>query len=78
MPDADLAAETDALAKSLATGPTRAFGGAKRLLAQGLEESLETQMEHEARGIADAARGTDGQEGIAAFLAKRPAKFTGR
>lgn len=78
VPDADLAAETDALARTLATGPTRAFGGAKRLLAQGLEESLETQMEHEARGIADAARGSDGREGISAFLAKRTPNFTGR
>ena len=34
-------------------------------------------MELEARRIADAARSADGREGIAAFLGKRPAKFTG-
>lgn len=78
VPDADLAAETDALARALAAGPTRAFGGAKRLLAQGLEETLETQMEYEARSIADMARGGDGREGIAAFVAKRAPNFTGR
>lgn len=78
VPDTDLAAETDALARALAAGPTRAFGGAKRLLAQGLEETLETQMEYEARSIADMARGGDGREGIAAFVAKRAPNFTGR
>lgn len=78
VPDADLAAETDALARAFAAGPTRAFGGAKRLLAQGLEETLETQMEYEARSIADMARGGDGREGIAAFVAKRAPNFSGR
>ena len=34
-------------------------------------------MEQEARCIADAARSADGKEGIAAFLEKRSAEFTG-
>jgi 2-(1,2-epoxy-1,2-dihydrophenyl)acetyl-CoA isomerase len=42
-----------------------------------LAESLETQMELEAQSIAAQARGRDAQEGIAAFIAKRPPKFGG-
>jgi 2-(1,2-epoxy-1,2-dihydrophenyl)acetyl-CoA isomerase len=64
-------------AAQLAAGPTRAFGGVKRLLLSSAGDHLESQMELEARSIADAARSADGKEGIAAFLAKRKADFTG-
>jgi 2-(1,2-epoxy-1,2-dihydrophenyl)acetyl-CoA isomerase len=77
VPDDDLQAEAGELAASLAAGPTRSYGSVKRLLLLSEGNALETQMEHEARAIADAARSADGREGIAAFLAKRPAKFTG-
>lgn len=75
--DADLLAEATKLATELASGPTAAYGNAKRLLHSGFSESLETQMEHETQSIAAMARGADGREGIAAFLEKRPARFTG-
>jgi len=75
--DADLMSEVGALAADLSAGPTKAFGGAKRLISTGLDQSLETQMELEARSIADMARTADGREGIAAFLAKRAAVFKG-
>jgi 2-(1,2-epoxy-1,2-dihydrophenyl)acetyl-CoA isomerase len=77
VPDADLTGDVDALARALAAGPTKAFGGAKRLLAEGLDATLETQMEMEARSIADMARSADGREGIAAFVAKRPPSYRG-
>jgi len=70
--------EARALAAQLAAGPTQAFGASKRLLHAGWSGTLETQMELETRAIADVARGADAHEGIAAFVAKRPAKFTGR
>ncbi len=76
--DDGLPAAAEDLARLLAAGPTRAFGGAKQLLYGGTTESLESQMELEARRIAEAVRSPDGREGIAAFLAKRPAKFTGK
>ncbi len=78
VPDAELAATAGALAKQLATGATRAFGTVKSLLASTYNESLETQMELEARGIAEMARSADGREGIEAFVAKRAPKFSGR
>jgi 2-(1,2-epoxy-1,2-dihydrophenyl)acetyl-CoA isomerase len=78
VPDAELAGAAAALAAQLAAGPTRAYGKVKSLLASAFSETLETQMELEARGIAAMARTADGREGIEAFLAKRPAKFSGR
>jgi 2-(1,2-epoxy-1,2-dihydrophenyl)acetyl-CoA isomerase len=78
VPDAELAAKAAELARQLAAGPTRAFGTVKSLLATSFSESLETQMELEARGIAAMARSADGREGIEAFVAKRAPKFSGR
>ncbi len=75
--DDQLAQESEGLARQLATGPTLAFGAVKQLLLSSANESLETQMEHEARAIADAARSSDAQEGIEAFFAKRRPKFNG-
>ena len=77
VPDDKLAEASESLARKLATGPTLAFGGVKKLLLSSANESLETQMELEARAISDAARTSDAQEGVQAFLAKRSAKFTG-
>jgi 2-(1,2-epoxy-1,2-dihydrophenyl)acetyl-CoA isomerase len=78
VPAARLSDETHALAAALAAGPTQAFATSKRLLHAGWTNTLETQMELETRAIADIARSTDAHEGIAAFVEKRPAKFTGR
>lgn len=75
--DGALVAEAEALAQELARGATQAYGAAKRLLHHSFAESLETQMELEAQSIAAQARGRDAREGIAAFIAKRPAKFGG-
>jgi 2-(1,2-epoxy-1,2-dihydrophenyl)acetyl-CoA isomerase len=72
-----LAARAEELARSLAQGPTGAFGSAKRLLHSGWNQSLETQMELESRAIAAAGGSADGQEGIRAFVEKRKAKFSG-
>jgi 2-(1,2-epoxy-1,2-dihydrophenyl)acetyl-CoA isomerase len=78
VPAASLLAEAESLARQLAAGATEAFGAVKRLLLLSGSQSLESQMEWEARAIADAARTHDGAEGIAAFLAKRPPRFEGR
>ncbi len=76
--DADLAAEAGSLAAELARGATRAYGAAKGLLLRSAAETLETQMELEAREIAAMARTEDVREGVAAFLDKRPPVYKGR
>ncbi|RMF84632.1 MAG: enoyl-CoA hydratase [Nitrospinota bacterium] len=78
VPDDRLLEEARALATQLARGATRALGKAKRLLHRGWNETLETQMEHEAQAIAAVARTADAREGIQAFLEKRPPRFQGQ
>ena len=75
LPAERLLGEAAELAANLSNGPTQVFGRAKRLLQAGVHQSLETQMELEARAIADAAREPAAREGITAFLEKRAPKF---
>jgi 2-(1,2-epoxy-1,2-dihydrophenyl)acetyl-CoA isomerase len=69
--------EARAIARQIASGPTRAFGGVKRLLDTAFSDGLETQLERETRSIADMMCTKDGQAGIAAFLAKQTPRFEG-
>jgi 2-(1,2-epoxy-1,2-dihydrophenyl)acetyl-CoA isomerase len=75
VPDADLLTRARELARRLAAGATGALGGAKRLLREGWNESLETQMAREGERIAAAAAGAEGREGITAFIEKRAPQF---
>ena len=77
VPADELAEETDQLAARLAEGPTKAFGGVKKLMQMTFDDSLETQMERETRTIVDLATGADGREGVRAFAEKRKPSFTG-
>jgi 2-(1,2-epoxy-1,2-dihydrophenyl)acetyl-CoA isomerase len=78
VPDSDVMTEAGKLAAELAAGATTALGGVKRLLYASTNNSLSEQMELETELIAECARTADAQEGMAAFLGKRPPKFTGR
>jgi 2-(1,2-epoxy-1,2-dihydrophenyl)acetyl-CoA isomerase len=78
VPDTELMATVGELARGLATGPTLAYGAVKRMLQSSAANTLETQMELEARAIADMSRTHDGAEGISAFFAKRKPDFLGR
>ena len=77
VPQSDLQAEVEKLARQLAAGPTKAFGGAKKLLLMALNDSLESQMEREARQIIELSKTRDGLEGVRAFAEKRPPLFSG-
>jgi len=78
VPDAELKGAVDALARELAQGPSKSFGIAKRLLHQSTWESLETQMELEAQGIAACGHTEDFRAGVTAFAAKQTPTFRGR
>ncbi len=75
--DDDVADEAEQLARSLAAGPTRSFGLAKREILAGAISSLEEAMERESMSIAAATRSADAMEGIASFLEKRRPDFRG-
>ena len=70
--------EAQALAAQFARGPTRAYGGVKKLMLTTMQESLEGQMERETRLIAELSMSADRVEGVRAFLDKRPPRFDGR
>jgi 2-(1,2-epoxy-1,2-dihydrophenyl)acetyl-CoA isomerase len=76
--DGALFSEATALAEALASGPTRALGGIKRLLRASSAESLESHMENESRMLAEIVHTRDAREGLAAFHEKRRASFEGR
>jgi 2-(1,2-epoxy-1,2-dihydrophenyl)acetyl-CoA isomerase len=76
--------ETDALgaraaevAGQLAALPTRGIGMTKRLIDHALNATLERQLEREAELQTAATLTVDFREGVAAFLEKRPARFSG-
>lgn len=66
------------LAHTIAQKAPLAVAGAKRAIREGLETSLERGLEIESRTFAqDVLPSKDLGEGIAAFLERRPPKFTG-
>jgi 2-(1,2-epoxy-1,2-dihydrophenyl)acetyl-CoA isomerase len=69
--------EVEAMTQRLASGPTMALGRIKQLYRTSLESSWDEQSHREAEGIAFAGATRDHAEGVAAFVEKRKAIFTG-
>jgi 2-(1,2-epoxy-1,2-dihydrophenyl)acetyl-CoA isomerase len=76
--DTALMDETFKLAHNLANGPTVALSLIRRLYWESPENSFEQQIDLERRLQQQAGAAEDFKEGVAAFLEKRPANFTGR
>lgn len=66
---------TRSAAARIARGAAGALGRTRHLLLQSFGETLEGQLEAEARAIADAARSPNAREGVAAFVEKRQPRF---
>ncbi len=77
-PDAQLQQEARVIAEHLASMPTRAYALIKQALDASGNNDLATQLELEACLQTEAGRTEDAAEGVAAFLQKRPPRFTGR
>jgi 2-(1,2-epoxy-1,2-dihydrophenyl)acetyl-CoA isomerase len=76
--DDALVAEATALAQHLARQPTRALALIKQALNASFANTLDEQLDLERALQIKAAATDDFREGVAAFLEKRPANFTGR
>lgn len=77
-PGADLERQTLELAGKLAKAPTKAIGLIKRTLNKALSADLDSILDYEATIQEIASQTEDHQEGINAFLEKRPAQFRGK
>lgn len=78
VPDSELMNEAEKVAIKLASGPTMAFGAAKKLLHEGWTRSMADQVEFERHTIADMGRTEDARVAIAAFVEKQKPEFHGR
>jgi enoyl-CoA hydratase/carnithine racemase len=77
VPAAALLDEALAAAAAWAEGPTLALGIAKRVMNEGLGLPIANALALEADGFAEAFGTEDAAEGVAAFLEKRQAHFSG-
>jgi 2-(1,2-epoxy-1,2-dihydrophenyl)acetyl-CoA isomerase len=76
--DADLLNEAMAVAQKLADGPPVSLGLIKSQIEAAWNSSLASTLDDEASSQARAFVTEDLREGAAAFVQKRPARFTGR
>jgi 2-(1,2-epoxy-1,2-dihydrophenyl)acetyl-CoA isomerase len=77
VPGDSLLAEARAMAARLAAAAPRALALTKRALDASWDASFEEQLETEAMLQGEAGSTADHAEGIAAFLERRPPRFTG-
>lgn len=76
-PATQLTEEIEALAQLLASGPTESYGRIKALCDHASTQDLQTHLDMERSLMLDSARSADFQEGLRAFVEKRPPNFSG-
>lgn len=78
VPDAELEAAAQTLARQIAAGPPIALRYMKDNLNRALEQDLESVLDVEAERMVQSAMTEDYLEAVSAFRDKRPPKFRGR
>ena len=76
--DASLMDEARKMAARLASGPTLSYAAIKNAMNRAATNSLDEQLDLERDAQRQLGQSADFKDGVAAFLAKRPANFTGR
>src|SRR5947207_123873 len=76
--DDKLPAEANALARALASGPTKGYGLVKRAIYASAGNSLEAQLDLERDLQRDAGFSADYREGVSAFMEKREPRYQGK
>ena len=74
----ELAGRVAALAEQVAAGSPHSFRWLKQLTYQGLTASVDEHMERHTAAMSACFKSDDHREGVASFLERRPANFTGR
>jgi 2-(1,2-epoxy-1,2-dihydrophenyl)acetyl-CoA isomerase len=77
VPDDQLAARAHDLAARLAEGPTLAFARTKQAMQASAAQTLETSLDLEGAFLRELGASLDYREGVAAFRARRTARFIG-
>ena len=77
VPAAELHQQARAWAERLAAGPTVAIGLTKQLVNAALESTRDVAFRDEALAIEVTMQSEDGNEGVASFVERRPARFKG-
>jgi 2-(1,2-epoxy-1,2-dihydrophenyl)acetyl-CoA isomerase len=75
--DEDLMDEAMELARHFATAPTKGLALTKRALQASYANTLPEQLKLEGEMMRELGYSHDYREGVAAFIAKRPASFKG-